>query len=80
MWNTLSSSKKQRTNVLEKESSEDESDQHCYMVQRNDSLEVNLETQLDESASSSGDDYVDADALNEEFSIVCEKLLENIKL
>ena len=46
------------------------------MVQGNDSLEVNSETQLDDSASSSGDDYVDADALNEELSLVCENLLE----
>ena len=37
----------------------------------NDSLEVNSDTQLDDSARSSSDDYVDADALNEELSIVC---------
>ena len=48
------------------------------MVQGNDSLEVNSETQLDDSASSSDDDYVDADALNEELSIVCENLLEKL--
>ena len=46
------------------------------MVQGNDSLEVNSDTQLDDSASSSGEDYVDADALNEELSLVCENLLE----
>ena len=57
-------------------SSGDESDQPCYMVQGNDSLEVYSESQLDDSASSSGDDHIDADALNEELSIVCEKLLE----
>ena len=50
------------------------------MVQENDSIEVNSETQLDDSASSSGDDFVDVDALNEELFIVCEKLLKNIKL
>ena len=43
------------------------------------SLEVYLESQLDDCASSSGDDYVDVDALNEELSIVCEKLLEKYK-
>ena len=47
---------------MEKESSEDESEQVCYMIQGNDFLEVNLETQLDDCTSSSGDDYVDADA------------------
>ena len=65
---------------MEKEFSEDEYDLACYMVQGNDSLEVNSDTQLDDSASSSGNDYVDADALNEEFSIVCEKLLEKYKV
>ena len=34
-----------------KESSGDESEQACYMIQGNDSLEVNSDTQLDDSAS-----------------------------
>ena len=50
------------------------------MVQRNDSLEVHSDTQLDDSTSSSGDDNMDADALNEEFSLFCENLLEKYKL
>ena len=50
------------------------------MVQENDSFEVHSETQLDDSASSSGDDYVDVDALNKELSIVCENLLEKYQL
>ena len=62
----------QTTNYVEEESSGGESEQHCYMVQGNDSLEVNSKTQIDDSVSSSGDDYVDVDALNEELSIVCE--------
>ena len=63
------------------ESSEDESEQACYMVQGNDSLEVNSEIQIDDSASSFGDDYVDADALNEELSIICENnLLQKYQL
>ena len=49
------------------------------MVQRNDSLEVNSDTHLDDYASSSGDNLVDADALNEELFIVCEKLIEKYK-
>ena len=62
---------------MEKESSGEESDQRCFMVQGNDSLEVHSDTQLD-SASSSCDDHVDPDALNEELSIVCENLFEKI--
>ena len=49
------------------------------MVQGNDSLEVNSDTQLDDCASSSGDDIMDADALNEELSVVCEICLKSIK-
>ena len=76
LWNTLTSPKLQTPNIVEKEFSGDESEQACYMVQENDSHEANSKTQLDDSASSSGDDYVDADALNEELSIICENLLE----
>ena len=65
---------------MEKESSEDESEQRCYMVQENDSLEVHSDTQLDDCASSSEDDIIDADVLNEELSIVCENLLEKYKV
>ena len=39
VWNTLTSSKLQTPNIMEKESSGGESEQHCYMVQENDSLE-----------------------------------------
>ena len=80
VWNTLSSPKEQTTYVLEKESSGDESDDACYMVEGNDSFEVHLETQLDDCASSSCDEYIDADALNEELSIVCENLLEKYQV
>jgi len=66
LWNTLTSPKLQTPNFVEEESIGDESNQPYYMVQGNDSLEVNLDTQLDDSASSSGDDYMDVDALNKE--------------
>ena len=56
VWNTLTSLKLQTMKYMEEESSEDESEQACYMVQGNDSLEVNSNTQLDDTASSSGDD------------------------
>ena len=77
VWNTLTSPKLKTPKYVEEKSSEDESEQACYMVQGNDSLEVYSETQLNDCASSSGDDIMDADALNEKLSIVCENLLEN---
>ena len=64
---------------MERESSEDDSDQACSIVQGNDSLEINSNTQLDDCVSSSGDDIIDVDALNEELSIVCENLLSKYK-
>ena len=48
VWNTLTSPKLQMPNYMEEESSGDESDQPCYMVQENDSLKVNSDTQLDD--------------------------------
>jgi len=70
--NTLTSPKEQTTYVLEKESSGDESDQACFMVQGNDSLEVNLDTQLDNSSCSSIDldSSMDIHALNEELCVL----------
>jgi len=80
VWNTLTSHKEQTTNVLEKESIVDESNQACFIVQGNDSLEVISDTHLDDSASSSIDDNaMDAHALNEELSIFCENLLSKYK-
>ena len=76
VWNTLTSLKEQASNNLGGEHIGDDSDEACYMVQGNDSLKVTSDTHLDDCASSScSDDYVDADALNEELSIVCENLL-----
>ena len=80
VWSTLTSPAPQTTKYVEEESSGDESDQPCYMVQGNDSLEVISKTQLDDSARSLGDDYMDADTLNEELFIVCENLLEKYQL
>ena len=53
--NTLTSPKEQMTYVLEKESSGDKSDQACFMVQGNASLEVKSDTHLDGCANSSDD-------------------------
>ena len=65
-----------------KESSREKSDQACFMVQGNDSLEVKSDTQLDDSACSSNDDHdcMDAYTLNEELSLFCENMLEKYKL
>ena len=80
MWNTLTSPELQTTNYVEKNFSGEESNQACIMVQGIDSLEVNSNTQLDYNASSSCDNNMDADALNEELSIVYENLLSKYKV
>ena len=82
MWNTLTSPELRTTNSVEKESSGDESDQACFMVQEIDSLEVNSDTQLDDSATSSIDldSSMNAHALNEELSMFCENLLSKYKV
>ena len=46
MWNTLTSYELQTTNYVEKESSGDESDQTCFMVQGIDSLKIKSDTHL----------------------------------
>ena len=80
MRNTLTSSELQTPNIVEDESS-GESESQCFMVQGNDSLEVYSESQLDcDDASSSSNEYVDSNTLNEELSVVCEKLLEKYNL
>ena len=79
VWNILTSPELQTTNNVEKESSREESDQACFMVQGNDFLEVILKTQLDDSTSSSCDDNMNPHALNEELSIFCENLLSKYK-
>ena len=62
--------------IQHEEESSGDSESQCYMVQGNDSLEVNSETQLDNDDCSSCDENIDAHALNEELSIVYEKLIE----
>ena len=57
-----------------------ESDETCYVVQGINSLEVHSETHLDDSDSFSCGDIMDADALNEELSLVCENLLEKYQV
>ena len=80
VWNklTTTTSELQLQIQQEEETSGESEPQQCYTVQGNDSLEVHSDTQLD-SASSSCDDFVDPHALNEELSIVCEKLIEKYK-
>ena len=51
------------------------------MVQWNDSLEVSSESQLDcDNVSSSSNEHVDPNTLNEKLSIICEKLIEKYNL
>ena len=77
MWNTLTSTKEQAQHILEREPRRDESDQAYFMVQENDSLEVNLDSHLDDCANTSNDEHdsMDAHVLNEELSLFCENLL-----
>ena len=84
VWNKLTTTTTSELQVQiqqEEESSGESEPQQCYMVQGNDSLEVQSELQLDsDDASSSCDDIVDPHTLNEELSIVCEKLIEKYNL
>ena len=47
VWNILISLEDHIPNEMEREPSEDDSDQACFMVQGNDSLEVSFEFDLD---------------------------------
>ena len=77
----MTSLKEQVSYISEREPIVDESEQVCYMVQGNDSLEINSDTYLDNCTSSSNDDNaMDADTLNEELSIFCENLLSKYKI
>ena len=62
---------------MERQSSEDDSNQECFMIQENDSLEVNSESDLDDSASMLNED---ANMLNEELAMFCKNLLRKYKL
>ena len=79
VWNklTTTTTSELQVQIQEKESS-GESESQCFMIQGNDSLEVHSEPHLDASddCSSSSCDNYDAHALNEELSIVCEKLID----
>ena len=78
----LSSLKEQLSNNVERESIVDESNEVCYMVQGNDSLEVTSDTHLDDYAGSFNDhdSSIDAHAFNEELYKFCENLLSKYKL
>ena len=82
VWNMLTTTTTSKLQLpIQPEESSGESDSQCLMVQGNDSLEVQSETQLDSfDASSSCDEYVDPNTLNEELSIVCEKLIEKYNI
>ena len=58
----------------------DESDECCFMVQGNNSLEVQSETQLDASSSSYCNECLDAQAMNDELAKNCENLISKYKL
>ena len=64
--------------ILEREPRRDESEQMCYMVQGNDSLKVNSDIHLDNSASFSYDDNMDVHAINEELTQLSRWVFEFI--
>jgi len=83
VWNklTTTTTSELQLPIQPEEESSGESESQCYMIQGNDSLEVQSELQLDsDNASSSCDEIIDPHALNEELSIVCEKLIEKYKI
>jgi len=84
VWNILISLEGQSSNDLKRESTEDGSDQACCMVQGNASLEVILESNLDDCSSISNDDASmtseDAHMLNDELALFYEDLLRKYKL
>ena len=81
VWYTLTFLKEQGSNNLKKEPIGDESDEAGYMVQGKDSLEVTSDTHLDDYSSSFNDyDSMDAHALNEELSMLCENLLSKYEV
>jgi len=83
VWNKLSTTTTSELllPIQQEEESSGESESQCFMVQGNDSLEVQSETLLDsDDCSSSSNDHIDPHALNEELSIVCEKLIEKYKV
>ena len=80
VWNILTSPKLQTLINKKRKSSRDESDERCFMVQGDDSLEVHSDTQLDFSTSSYCNEYMDAQALNDELAKNCETLISKYKL
>ena len=72
VWNklTTTTTSELQMPIQQEEESSGDSESQCLMVQGNDSLEVQSESQLDNvDASSSCNEYVDPHALNEELSI-----------
>ena len=80
VWNILTSPELPTLINKKRESSRDKSDERCFMVQGNDSLEVQSKTQLDASTSSYCNECMDAHALNDELAKNCENLISKYKL
>ena len=84
VWNLLTTTTATsglQEQIQKEEESSGESEPQCFMVQGNDSLEVQSETLLDcDDSASSSNDYIDPHALNEELSLVCEKLIEKYNI
>ena len=80
VWSILTSPELSKIIDKMRRSRRDKSDEHYFMVQGNDSLEVQSETQLDASSSSYCNECMDAQALNDELAKNCENLISKYKL
>ena len=80
VWNILTSPELQTQINMGERFRRDKSDEHCFIVQENDSLEVQSKTQLNANSSSYCNECMEAQAINNELAKRCEKLLEKYKL
>ena len=80
VWSILTSPELPTLIDKERRSRRDKSDEYCFKVQGNDSLEVQSETQIDASTSSYCNECLEAHAMNDELAKNCENLISKYKL
>jgi len=71
VWSILTSPELPKIINRMRRSKRDKSDEHCFMVQGNDSLEVQSDTLLDASSSSYCNNCMDAQVMNDELAKNC---------
>ena len=80
IWSILTSPELPKIINKLRRSRRDKSDEHCLIVQGNDSLEVQSESQLDDSSSSYCYGCLEAQTLNMELATKLDNFLEKHKL